>query len=988
MAPFTTLEEAHASKRKRDLEEQGRRVRAKRDRGSLSKQTEANRKFSSEIAVPGFEPPAAASDHTSSQPVKREKKHRHRHRKGEQNKNQALAVHRGNDDDSNGLSTWRVSQPMGGRILNIDPILTVDEKHLILAYNTTLQVYSTADSLLLRQIWLPFPNKTGGRKQIVSACLSKTNPTLLWVASASGHIWKIDWTSGQGSTSAVSLECEWLCEMTVDNMKLGRESCDVLFVAIKKSQSWHLVACDTQNSDLKAQKNLLTQPTIIQNVRSAHNGRKVTATTGRDIHIGTVQGPATSSLKKLDYEIYTFDCSDEITCLDLRVTERIHLSRKSEKETGDEPVLDIAVGCARGPVFFYNDLLPQIRWLKTSKSRNYSLQPRKYHWHRKAVHAVKWSRDGNYIISGGSESTLVLWQLDTQRLDFLPHLSSTIVNISVSHSGAAYVLHLDDNSAMILSTAEMKPTTYISGIQTLLTPPPFSKDDLVRRIGQTHSTRVSRTPAAVSPSDPSRILLCVGNGQRTSYSGSGPSTPLIQTLDLTTMHSVSKQALTRTNPTDINVTATGHMVTEPRITGLAYSRDGRWLATTDEWQPPSRDVNSLEGTSSGRREVYLKFWSVSDEDQSLELVTRIDAPHYTGLSEPIFDVSADPNIQRFATVGEDGALRLWQPMIRQRDGVLTKDKSGRQLHSWTCTQVTHLQEKDGSSTEDTESVATRPATRGSGSVAFSEDGSILVCAISNHRGSAVYVIDTESGEIRNSLDNLVNGDVQGIGVLSTYLIVLSDTLVVYDMVFDELCYGVQLRTAEDTHGPGASLVNHLALDHQSSRFAVAVSRCRAEVKSHGSELAIFVPELSDPELVQKFPHPVTTVVPSVRSSGFLVLDSAAQLWSISENMDSGSLAFAQPLADLQLDNEMTDTDGPLAVLADGDDGSVSGDEMDVDVPEDDDDADADEIYPAVVPPQKLAELFDRAPPFAMPPIEDMFYQVTRMFSSQGTASAA
>jgi NET1-associated nuclear protein 1 (U3 small nucleolar RNA-associated protein 17) len=59
---------------------------------------------------------------------------------------------------------------------------------------------------------------------------------------------------------------------------------------------------------------------------------------------------------------------------------------------------------------------------------------------------------------------------------------------------------------------------------------------------------------------------------------------------------------------------------------------------------------------------------------------------------------------------------------------------------------------------------------------------------------------------------------------------------------------------------------------------------------------------------------------------------------------------------------------------------VSDEEIYEDEDEDDD------VYPVVVAPQKLAELFDAAPPFAMPPIEDMFYQVTKLFSMKPTGT--
>lgn len=618
---------------------------------------------------------------------------------------------------------------------------------------------------------------------------------------------------------------------------------------------------------------------------------------------------------------------------------------------------------------------------------------------------------GNYILSGGSEATLVLWQLDTAKMDFLPHLSASIENIVVSARGSAYALHLDDNSTMVLSTAEMKPTSYVAGVQTLVSPQPFSKDELVRRVGQQYNSRLFKTPAAISPSDTSRISFCVGNGQQIGYSGSGPSTPLIQTLDLNTIQSISKQALTRTNPTDVNTTTKGHAITEPRITEMAYSRDGRWLATIDEWQPPLRDVDALEGAASERREVYLKFWAVSQEDHSLELISRINAPHYSGQSEPVFDLAADPSSHRFATIGKDGVIRLWKPAVRKRDGIVVKSQAGLPLQSWVCAQAIHLREKEVADGSDA-TMAVRPHLHESGALSFSEDGSTLVCAFGDERESIVHVIDAESGKIRASLNGLCQGDIQGVGLLSSSLILVSDDLVVYDLVLDELRYGIQLRKVkkggdeQQQRKLGPSVLTHLALDHQTASFAVAVSRRKLESLSVRTELAVFRPDRSEPEFVRSFHDPITAVVPSGGgSSGFLVLDAAAQLWSVAQGAETRS-AFAQSLADLDLlgggeeeesaaeiasHGEVVEDTSIAFIEADNEDededeeAGSEGDEMDVDVPAVGGD---DDVYPAVVPPQRLAELFDAAPAFAMPPIEDIFYQVTKLFSTNPNTAAA
>ncbi|KAK7962280.1 uncharacterized protein PG986_003105 [Apiospora aurea] len=879
---------------------------------------------------------------------------------------------------------WKVSLPIGGRMLDIDAILTDDDQHLILAYSTSIQVYNTADSLLLRKIPIKVTTKSNEDESIVAMRLSRTSPNMLWVASSAGRIWKIDWTTGSGSSACLKLECDLLADMEVDVTQVGSGAQDVLLVSMAMEDKWHVLACDVEGLQLKGTKTVVDRTGPIQNLRFLWGGQVLAASSGKDIIIGTLNSTPGSPFSELWYEVFIMDCSDDITCLDLRVAQRVHLTKQSQVEMGDQLVLDVVVGCARGGIFYYNDILPQLRLLHKAANITKSLQPRRLHWHRKAVHAVKWSRDGNYIISGGSESVLIQWQLDTNKKDPLPHLAGSIENIVVSSKGSSYVVHLDDNSTMVLSTAEMKPITYVSGIQTLVTPPPPSKDNIVTRVGnQRLRSEFMRIPATIDPAHPSHLLLGVANGQQIVDTGAPTSIPMLQTVEMSTVQGIAKQPLTRTHPTDVNITPKGQPLTEPRVTHLESSFDGKWLATVDEWLPPSRDVSVLDAASAERREVHLKFWMPGKEDSAFELVSRINGPHYTGRSEHILDLSADPSSHRFATLGEDGVVRLWQPVVRERDGLVVKNQAGRQLEQWTCLHTVHLHETKpvGITTNAPHESSTR-----SGALSFSLDGSTVACAFRNGADSAVYLIDTESGRVMDSMDGFSRGDIHAVRILSSQLIVLSDDLVVYNVVLDELSYGIRL-SQDDGSARSALLIPQLAVDYASEKFAVAMSR----PGKHGtirSELATFGLDQSEPETLVKFSYPIVSLMTAPGSTGFVVLDAAAQLWSVSQRSQTGSLTLAQPLADIDLD-KVEETaqpidSKPLALFNDAEE--ASDDEMELDGPEED--ADMSDAYPVVVPPQKLAELLDSAPVYAMPPVEDMFYEVAKLFSTKRNVNAS
>lgn len=592
------------------------------------------------------------------------------------------------------------------------------------------------------------------------------------------------------------------------------------------------------------------------------------------------------------------------------------------------------------------------------------------------------------MISGGSESVLVLWQLDTGKLDFLPRLAASVENIVVSPSGSSYAVHLDDNSTMVLSTAEMKPTTYVSGLQSLVFEAKKPKDELVNRVSDSLSEINAPLAAAIDPRDSSQMVICVGGSQQRSRVGSLPITPFLQRFDLGSFQSIAKQPLTRINTTQLHTTPSGHAIIDPRACQLAFSHDGKWLATIDEWEPPERDAAALtEGSIAAaqdyareRREVYLKFWETKEDGTTMELASRINGPHSSHQIEDVFGIAADKVSARFATVGGDDCLRFWAPRLRERDGLAATAPNGDILVNWSCIRTIALGESIKA--QDDLIPASSPANRQkSGALTYSEDGSILFVAYGFNNEVVIHIVDVETGEIRNSLHDMCKGAIRSLQVLNSCLIILSEDLSVYDLVRDELRYGVELGE----RSPAAAQMTHLAVDHRSQCFAVALPFLKATngKLSRGafSEIAIFDLDDSEPQLWQKLPHLVTALLPAVSSTGFVVVDSAAQIWPLVEGTDSSNIA--RPLAELKLDDqpevdEVVQESKPIILEGDDDEGSDMDEEADaMDVDDGDDDAQA-----AVIVPQRLAEIFDAAPAYAMPPIEDVFYKVVGLFSER------
>lgn len=605
---------------------------------------------------------------------------------------------------------------------------------------------------------------------------------------------------------------------------------------------------------------------------------------------------------------------------------------------------------------------------------------------------------GNYLISGGSETVLVLWQLETGNKQFLPHLTAAIQNVVISPRGNSYAIHLADNSTMVLSTSELTPTANFAGIQAPVIESTKHWDSYVERIDNPKSSAIflNHTPAVISPSDPSRLLLAVGESQEIGPDTSAiESSPFLQTFDISRSRNIARQALTRTNITNKNIGPEGPQLIEPKTTHMQISFDGSWLATVDEWHPPNRDFDRLTEDSASAelfgREVYLKFWQWNTEDQEWELVSRVDAPHTTrnGYSAGrVLDLAADPSGLKFSTIGEDGVVRVWCPKTRKRDNVIVRGKDGKPLRSWSCRHVVALRvdEIDAEAVfEDSFKDTLEPTA----CLAYSGDGSLLAVALSGVETGVVHLINPETGSAHSSRPGHFGGDIVRMAILDQYLVTLSDELRVYDLVNEQLSYGlVASRTMRSLSTKQKQAMVHLATDRNHHTFAIAIPRMRHSAEDEkqpassywdgSSDISVFNPADPNPLYTKDLPTMITTLLPTTSSAGYIVLDTFAEIRTLAPKTTQAVIPSQKRASEAQLEEGATEelpvTD--IMVLAQEED-TIEEERI---VPAVQDVEDDDE-YP-VVTQQQLTNLFDIGPAFALPPIEEMFYQVADLFGSK------
>lgn len=262
-------------------------------------------------------------------------------------------------------------------------------------------MYSAADSLLVRRIPItaaePSDDKAAASAHIVAMKQAKQNSNIVWVVTSDGRVCEVDWTTSK-TPKFFQTQSKTATAMALVTKKVSGRVQEIIFVAESdKASRIEVVAypASTTESEHKVLFIMKKPGNGLQLLETSEDGHLVGAINDR-LFFGVPSQRQYDNLASLDYEIYTFDIPDLVSALDLRVYPRpVTSGKKSRQEAA--PVLDIIVGGARGSIYLYHDALARSQALAKSGSDKEPIQAQNFHWHRRAVHALKWSRDGTNL---------------------------------------------------------------------------------------------------------------------------------------------------------------------------------------------------------------------------------------------------------------------------------------------------------------------------------------------------------------------------------------------------------------------------------------------------------------------------------------------------------------------------------------------------------------------------------------------------------------
>ncbi|GAA6044476.1 hypothetical protein JCM8097_000900 [Rhodosporidiobolus ruineniae] len=248
------------------------------------------------------------------------------------------------------------------------------------------------------------------------------------------------------------------------------------------------------------------------------------------------------------------------------------------------------------------------------------------HWHANAVSSLAFTPNGAYLLSGGQEAVLVLWQLHSGHQEYVPRLGAPILTLTVLENGESgeqqVAARLRDGSVVFVGSQKLKVVKTITGL----------KADTVAAPTSTSRSVNLATPLALDPSTSSLVLPAGHPSSIQFYSLPTDS----QALELEV--SPSNRVSSAGEPTRVERVA---FSAPEEKNGGAY-----WMATLDSW--------ASDGYAPVRQ---LKFWRKKADGSIFTLSTRIDRPQSAPLTSVTF--SPSPTSPLLLTTATDGSIKVW-----------------------------------------------------------------------------------------------------------------------------------------------------------------------------------------------------------------------------------------------------------------------------------------------------------------------------------------
>ena len=255
---------------------------------------------------------------------------------------------------------------------------------------------------------------------------------------------------------------------------------------------------------------------------------------------------------------------------------------------------------------------------------------RTLHWHANEVTDLAFTSNGQYLLSGGEEAVMVLWQIESGLRQYLPRLGDPIHYICVSGDDRWAAVSTKDNVIHLVSLTSGSTLTVSKSIRGCIT----SAGAMVKTSADGSTLLLPGNPGTLQVYDP--VKDCVE-----SFLEVAP----------------------QNRPTGFNTGSSQKNRKVLEIAKTAVSPCGKWMVTLE--QRSSRKVQKTILTAR------LKFWG--RQNDTWTLLSIVERPHADLVTDLCVWLDKETGVPRAASSSRDGTFKLWK--ISLEHGI------------WTCYHV-------------------------------------------------------------------------------------------------------------------------------------------------------------------------------------------------------------------------------------------------------------------------------------------------------------
>ncbi|KAJ8702240.1 NET1-associated nuclear protein 1 [Pleurotus ostreatus] len=551
--------------------------------------------------------------------------------------------------EGEGVAVWNWVSLTESAVSKCSPVFTKNGSYFFSLVGASVKVHSTTTGRIVSTLTAPCPEGRESRSQALTcAIINPQNAFQLITGSLNGCISVWDFMEA-------TLLQVFDIEKPIHHLCAHHRLKDVVFVTTtktnrgRKDESGAVLRVSLLRSSSTSK--LVQKPEDVLSVGKTRSPMGLALSPSGDwlVAIGgnTSYVAATSALQS---GFTKFVSPEHLTCLAFHPTEEYYA-------TGDSK------GCVR--LWYCIGQNPQIETVGLEKKS----QTSSFHWHAHAVASIAFTSNGAYLLSGGEESVLVIWQVHTGRKEFVPRVGAAINAITVLREGDGpeeYLLGLVDATYLFINPASLKVSRTFSQIKLDPSSSTTHSNDAPLAIHRLTSTIV------LPSSHPSSLQVYAPF-----------SSELVSEIEISPSNRISRRDETP--------------IEAYRVENTQISASGEWMVTLD----------CRAGDENFRGDIFLKFWKWHHKPGVWILNTRIDHPHDLGaVTSMAFKSSDSDDPLQLVTTGADSHVKIWRLKSIKTPGEVEE--------SWVIRSA--IKFKDGSPSH----------------ASWSHDGSILAASCGPH----------------------------------------------------------------------------------------------------------------------------------------------------------------------------------------------------------------------------------------------------------------